>query len=73
VIALLRAALLPDDIVIGGGNAEKLDPLPEGCRLGDNANAFIGGFRLWAEAGRRQGRTQVRRRAKQRPREEAAE
>lgn len=51
VIELLRAALLPDDIVIGGGNAEKLDPLPEGCRLGDNANAFIGGFRLWAAEG----------------------
>jgi polyphosphate glucokinase len=51
VIALLRAALLPDDIVIGGGNAEHLGELPEGCRLGDNANAFIGGFRLWAQGG----------------------
>jgi len=49
VIALLRAALLPGDIVIGGGNAEHLGELPEGCRLGDNTNAFIGGFRLWAK------------------------
>jgi hypothetical protein len=22
---------------------------PEGCRLGDNASAFTGGFRLWDE------------------------
>src|SRR5262249_13795897 len=47
VIARLMAALQPDDVVIGGGNAKKLKTLPEGCRLGDNANAFIGGFRLW--------------------------
>ena len=51
VIGLLRGALLPDDIVIGGGNAEHVGELPEGCRLGDNANAFAGGFRLWAQAG----------------------
>jgi polyphosphate glucokinase len=50
VIGLLRAALLPDDIVIGGGNAEHIGDLPEGCRLGGNANAFAGGFRLWAKA-----------------------
>jgi polyphosphate glucokinase len=50
VIALLRAALLPDDIVIGGGNAEHVGELPEDCRVGDNANAFVGGFRLWAKA-----------------------
>ena len=47
VIALLSAALEPDDIVIGGGNVEKLGKLPAGCRHGDNENAFIGGFRLW--------------------------
>jgi polyphosphate glucokinase len=47
VIELLRAALLPDDIVIGGGNAARLPDLPAGCRRGDNANAFVGGFRLW--------------------------
>ena len=41
------SALLLDDIVLGGGNAKKLIKLPEGCRLGDNANAFLGGFRLW--------------------------
>jgi polyphosphate glucokinase len=47
VIDALAAALEPDDIVIGGGNAKKLDQLPTSCRAGDNANAFVGGFRLW--------------------------
>jgi polyphosphate glucokinase len=50
VIEQLKAALEPDDVVIGGGNAKKLDELPIGCRLGENANAFIGGFQLWKEA-----------------------
>jgi polyphosphate glucokinase len=48
VIELLRAALLPDEIVLGGGNAEKVGDLPPSCRRVDNANAFVGGFRLWA-------------------------
>jgi polyphosphate glucokinase len=52
VIELLRAALLPGEIVLGGGNAEKVRDLPASCRRGDNANAFVGGFRLW-EAKRR--------------------
>ena len=47
VVARLAAALEPDDIVLGGGNVRKLKQLPEGCRMGDNANAFVGGFRLW--------------------------
>lgn len=47
VVTLLGNALEPDDIVLGGGNAHKLKKLPPGCRAGDNANAFIGGFRLW--------------------------
>jgi polyphosphate glucokinase len=50
VIALLAAALQPDDIVLGGGNVKKLKELPPGCREGDNNNAFVGGFRLWDEA-----------------------
>jgi polyphosphate glucokinase len=42
----------PDSIVLGGGNAAKLDQLPPNARLGSNNNAFIGGFRIWqAEAG----------------------
>jgi len=47
VVATLSVALEPDYVVLGGGNAEKLDELPPGSRLGDNANAFLGGFRLW--------------------------
>ena len=46
-VARLAAAFHPDDIVLGGGNAKKLPQLPPGCRLGSNANAFLGGFRLW--------------------------
>ena len=44
----LIAALQPDDTVIGGGNVTKLEVLPPQCRQGENANAFRGGFRLWA-------------------------
>jgi polyphosphate glucokinase len=50
VVASLIAALEPDDVVLGGGNVKKLKELPTGCRAGDNANAFVGGFRLWKEA-----------------------
>jgi polyphosphate glucokinase len=48
VVERLSAALEPDYIVIGGGNARKLKKLPPKCRLGDNENAFPGGFRLWS-------------------------
>lgn len=50
VVARLAAALMPDDIVLGGGNARLLDPLPAKCRAGANANAFPGGFRMWEPA-----------------------
>ena len=49
VVERLRAALRPDDTVIGGGNVKKLEVLPARCRAGENANAFLGGFRLWAD------------------------
>jgi polyphosphate glucokinase len=52
VVARLIAALEPDDVVLGGGNTKLLNKLPAGCRAGDNANAFTGGFRLWEGAGR---------------------
>ncbi len=48
-ISRLIESLHPDDIVLGGGNAKRLKKLPSGCRLGDNAYAFAGGFRLWAD------------------------
>ena len=47
VVQRLRDALLPDYVVLGGGNVKKLDEMPPGCRPGDNDNAFIGGARLW--------------------------
>jgi polyphosphate glucokinase len=47
VVERLREALKPDDIVIGGGNVKHLKELPAGARAGSNANAFLGGFRLW--------------------------
>jgi polyphosphate glucokinase len=47
VVARLVAALLPDEVVLGGGNVHQLEALPPLCRAGDNANAFAGGFRLW--------------------------
>ena len=53
VVARLIAALEPEDVVLGGGNVKKLKELPPRCREGNNANAFLGGFRLWEKAGKR--------------------
>ena len=56
VVEKLTQALEPDEVVLGGGNAKKLKELPPHCRLGDNFNAFLGGFRLWnVESGQRPG------------------
>ena len=49
VVEQLRTALQADDVVVGGGNVKKLKKLPPDTRLGENANAFIGGFRMWEE------------------------
>src|SRR5204862_1054934 len=57
VVARLIAALEPDDVVLGGGNVKKLKELPPGCRAGNNANAFAGGFRLWQKTSRRNAST----------------
>ena len=65
VVARLIAALEPEDVVLGGGNVHKLKELPPGCRAGDSANAFVGGFRLWEDAGKR------KRSASKRPRPRA--
>lgn len=53
-----------DEVVIGGGNVNKLEKMPiscrnvnklykmpPGCRAGDNALAFRGGFLLWEKEG----------------------
>ena len=53
MVERLTAALEPDDVVLGGGNVKNLKELPKGCREGNNANAFLGGFRLWEKTGDR--------------------
>ena len=47
VVALLKAGLVADYVVLGGGQTKLLKELPPGCRRGDNAHAFKGGERLW--------------------------
>jgi len=46
----LKTALDADYVVLGGGNIKKLKKLPPGTRLGNNQNAFLGGFRMWADS-----------------------
>lgn len=47
VIDLLKTAVEADYVVLGGGNVRLLTDLPKGVRLGNNADAFTGGFRVW--------------------------
>jgi polyphosphate glucokinase len=47
VVEKLKSALAADYVVLGGGNIKKLKEVPRGARLGNNDNAFKGGFRLW--------------------------
>jgi polyphosphate glucokinase len=49
VVSLLREALQPEQVVLGGGNVKKLKKPPPGTRLGNNENAFRGGSELWNE------------------------
>jgi polyphosphate glucokinase len=49
VVTRLKAAMVADYVVLGGGNAKLLRELPLDARLGNNRNAFLGGFRLWEE------------------------
>ena len=51
VVDLLRDALQPDEVVLGGGNAVKVKELPAKTRLGNNNNAYLGGFRVWEGKG----------------------
>jgi polyphosphate glucokinase len=43
----LAAATVADYVVLGGGNAKRVEEVPPNARLGANQNAFVGGFRLW--------------------------
>jgi hypothetical protein len=49
VVDLMLHALVADYAVLGGGNVRLLDVLPPHARRGNNANAFRGGERLWAD------------------------
>ena len=68
VVERLVAALEPNDVVLGGGNVRKLKELPSGCRAGDNANAFLGGFRLWEKTASGKNSDPAKRRQNQRTR-----
>ena len=50
VVAYFMDAFTPEDVTLGGGNIKYLKDMPPGCRAGDNANAFLGGLRLWENA-----------------------
>jgi len=47
IVTKIKAALEADYVVLGGGNSKILKKLPAGARLGNNENAFLGGFRMW--------------------------
>jgi polyphosphate glucokinase len=51
VVEQLKTALQAEYVVLGGGNAKLLKQLPRDSRLGNNNNAFRGGFRLWQKSG----------------------
>jgi polyphosphate glucokinase len=47
VISRLKAALVCDYVLLGGGNAKLMKHLPPHVIVGDNNNAVTGGIRLW--------------------------
>jgi polyphosphate glucokinase len=49
IVGIFRDAFAVDHVVLGGGNAKHIDPLPSHTSLGRNDDAFLGGFRLWEE------------------------
>jgi polyphosphate glucokinase len=49
VVERLAAALQPEYIVLGGGNAKEIERLPRRTRRGRNNDAFVGGFKLWGK------------------------
>jgi polyphosphate glucokinase len=50
-VSLLKEAMLADYVLIGGGGADDLDEVPEGCRRGGNIHAYFGGLRMWEDVG----------------------
>jgi polyphosphate glucokinase len=49
VIERLRAALVCDSVLLGGGNAKLMEDLPSHITLGANSNAIDGGIKLWQD------------------------
>ena len=49
VIERLRAALVCDSVLLGGGNAKLMKDLPDHVILGANSNAIDGGIKLWQD------------------------
>ncbi len=49
VVERLRAAMVCETVLLGGGNAKLLKELPAHITIGANSNAILGGIRLWAE------------------------
>jgi polyphosphate glucokinase len=56
IVKRLIAAIHPDDVVLGGGHANELGPILKTCRTGNNANAFVGGLRLWENGNGKAGK-----------------
>lgn len=50
VVPGLRRALVADSVVLGGGHAADVNPLPEQTTRGGNEDAVEGGHRLWRDA-----------------------
>ena len=74
VVALLKRGLQCDYVVLGGGQTRKLKSLPRGVRVGGNANAVLGGIRIWEEGepSRKRRKPVLAPSRKKRPREAGA-
>ncbi len=49
VVPAIKAAVMADYVVLGGGSVKKLEELPDGVRRGHNRTVVEGGRRLWEE------------------------
>lgn len=50
VVRRMKDATVAEYVVLGGGNLRHVNVLPPHCQRGANANAFLGGYRIWAGA-----------------------
>jgi polyphosphate glucokinase len=49
IVELLKAAMVCDYVLLGGGNAKLMKELPQHVILGANSNAIEGGIKLWEQ------------------------